>query len=1028
MSTSTSKPKGLKRLPDVVTKDVAEITKEPEIQIGLEHTKTVLLKQTKVIQTLTMSKSSDDPTAVKPGSVIVGTTDVEPLEAGKEFEIEKAASTAEIVMGAPETTSPKISPELSPKEETQTMENPDSQITEATLVEETKVTPKRRKSREDPVSQKPSTRDVVTAPKEITVVEKGKMSPTKRRSNSPKPLSEVSTKDVAKITKEPDIHKSSSKTETPHLQEKILTVTRVGSKSSDDPTAVKPVSVIVETTDVEPCESGKELDIEKATSTAEIVMGAPETTSPKFSPELSPKDETQTKENPDSQITEATIEEETKVTPKRRKSREDPVSHKPSTRDVVTAPTEITVVEKGKMSPTKRRSKSPKPLSEVSPKEVAKITEEPDIQKSLEQTETPHLQETILSATKVLPKTYAEIVIAALETRSRKVSQELSPKEETQTMEKPDSQITEATIVEETKTIPDSRKSKEVCEIEMPSSSTDVVTPPTEITVMEKGEATSTAPVVMGTPETMIVEEVNFSPPTRKLKCPKDSQELSPKEKTQTAVKPDSQITEATIEEETKSRESKEEADIKKPYSTTDVVRGPTDITVVEKGKMLPTTSKPKGPKCLPDVATKDVAEITKEPEIQIGLEHTKTVLLKQTKVIQTPTMSKSSDDTTAVKPGSVIVGTTDVEPEPEKGAVEMTEIKVQETRTQTDIVGQRDSDQPTSAVYELLQPPETEREVRQISRNEEDTLKPCQSEIKIETTQDRSTEVKEHGVKEQQPEMSLHGIDDVATNLEEKSVKIEKIPMEHQVCVLQIDTLAGPLESQGEKEHTHDARQSLLELSDGEEKIYKEPEVCVLQPDTQEPLKEHETQCDVIDNVTRIDKDQGKDSVVERSIVEMKEADDSISVETAKEPRREVDIKGMKGKKLPQCKDKTETDLHSEKAAVKTKAKVQQITTEIQVSAQSDSFTAAQQLEENKEPVEISSSQQDKVKPSLPSNLEHEPKTVTTEKEPSLQFETVQDHKDVTTTEVLSLVKTVRFEVEVSSTESPEFGTIARS
>ena len=265
-------------------------------------------------------------------------------------------------------------------------------------------------------------------------------------------------------------------------------------------------------------------------------------------------------------------------------------------------------------------------------------------------------------------------------------------------MEKPDSQITEATIVEETKTIPDSRKSKEVCEIQMPSSSTDVVTPTTEITVMEKGEATSTAPVVMGTPETMIVEEVNFSPPTRKLKSPKDSQELSPKEKTQTAVKPDSQITEATIEEETKSRKSKEDADSRKPYSTTDVVIGPTDITVVEKGKMSPTTSKPKGPKRLPDVATKDVAEITKEPEIQIGLEHTKTVLLKQTKVIQTPTMSKSSDDTTAVKPGSFAVGTTDVEPEPEKGAVEMTEAPhLQETiLTATNVVS-KSSEDPTA-------------------------------------------------------------------------------------------------------------------------------------------------------------------------------------------------------------------------------------------------------------------------------------------------------------------------------------------
>ena len=50
----------------------------------------------------------------------------------------------------------------------------------------------------------------------------------------------------------------------------------------------------------------------------------------------------------------------------------------------------------------------------------------------------------------------------------------------------------------------------------------------------------------------------------------------------------------------------------------------------------------------------------------------------------------------------------------------------------------------------------------------------------------------------------------------------------------------------------------------------------------------------------------------------------------------------------------------------------------------------------------------------------EREPETVTEEKESSIQSETIQEHKDVTTT-----VKTIRFEVEVSSTESPECGTL---
>ena len=119
------------------------------------------MQETILTATKVVSKSYDDPKAVKPGSVIVGTTDVEPQEAGKEFEIEKASSTAEIIMGAPGTTSPKTSQELSPKEETQTKEKSDSQITKAAIVEETKVKPKRRKSREDPVSQKPSSKSVV---------------------------------------------------------------------------------------------------------------------------------------------------------------------------------------------------------------------------------------------------------------------------------------------------------------------------------------------------------------------------------------------------------------------------------------------------------------------------------------------------------------------------------------------------------------------------------------------------------------------------------------------------------------------------------------------------------------------------------------------------------------------------------------------------------------------------------------------------------------------------------------------------
>ena len=246
--------------------------------------------------------------------------------------------------------------------------------------------------------------------------------------------------------------------------------------------------------------------------------------------------------------------------------------------------------------------------------------------------------------------------------RVKRFHKNFPPKEETQTKEKPDSQKTEATIVEENK----SRKSKEDADSKKPSSTTDVVIGPTDITVVEKGKmsptrsqpkgpkrlpdvATKDVTEITKEPEIQIGVEHTKTVPLKQTKVietlTKVSQELPPMEETQTIEKPDSQISEATSVEETKiipkRRKSREDPVSQKPSSTTDVVIGPTDITVVEKGKMSPTRSQPKGPKRLPDVATKDVAEITKEPEIQIGVEHTKTVLLKQTKVIETLTMSQ---------------------------------------------------------------------------------------------------------------------------------------------------------------------------------------------------------------------------------------------------------------------------------------------------------------------------------------------------------------------------------------------------
>ena len=181
------------------------------------------------------------------------------------------------------------------------------------------------------------------------------------------------------------------------------------------------------------------------------------------------------------------------------------------------------------------------------------------------------------------------------------------------------------------------------------------------------------------------------------------------------------------------------------------------------------------------------------------------------------------------------------------------------------------------------------------------------------------------------------------------------------------------------------------------------------------------------------------KESRIE-SIAQSKTVKESkVVTTTVKTIRFEVEVSSTEspeGEPLPEVKDETSADIHSEKAAVKTRVDVQEIITERQQdAAQSDSTqpssaasTAVQPLEQKTESVEISSSKQDQVKPSQTSTLEHEAKTVTTEKELRIesivQRERVKESKDVTTTDVQpdqSLVKTIRFEVEVSSTESPE-------
>ncbi|XP_075304834.1 nesprin-2-like isoform X3 [Odontesthes bonariensis] len=133
----------------------------------------------------------------------------------------------------------------------------------------------------------------------------------------------------------------------------------------------------------------------------------------------------------------------------------------------------------------------------------------------------------------------------------------------------------------------------------------------------------------------------------------------------------------------------------------------------------------------------------------------------------------------------------------PGNAATEMTKIATQEDSTEhKDTLAQRESDQLTSLVYESIQP----HEIRYIELNlhEQDIVSTSQTETETEflkTTQ--QIPGKEQGTLESHPETSAHGADGGSRSLEEKSVVEEKIPMESEVLVLQVDIPASMKEGE---------------------------------------------------------------------------------------------------------------------------------------------------------------------------------------------------------------------------------------
>ncbi|XP_047197727.1 nesprin-2 isoform X1 [Hippoglossus stenolepis] len=769
---------------------------------------------------------------------------------------------------------PKVSPDLPHKVETHAMEKPESLITEAAIVEETKVIPSRRKSKEHPDSQKP---EVVTGPAEMVVE---KVSPTKRKSKGAKHLTEVVTKDVAEITKEPDVQKSQTET------------------------------VIIGTTDAKSTKSREELQSEKATSTAQVVVGVPGSTiveevkllpptrkskDPKVSPELPHKEETQAMEKPDSQETfSITIRSAHNEPEQTKKESESPVvamvpealpvlqissqqiqgpkttSQKSELSDIKPGvnkdvKSEITVQVQGtydvqEYSETKLATiilgtsevfviadthplkvdtpSHAEPLESISstlpklavsdsqePKDKSEKAPEQTITKSTDQSKTPETQPHLSSKPTDAP--YGADYVDKLWKNTAEIQRRYL------ILDMPDIGIPQTRDIKEVDPKAGSDSSQPpsvVCAVAQPhDTEVDVAgISPTEQEIMKLSETLSQLKL---TQERHKEDKQQGSPGTLFEKSAKidRSHNVAEVNVLQMTTKPD--INKKEIIKVSKEKE--DEVDLmKESVVLCEAVPESKDVTstnaqlektavkktvmkMQESGNEFPDTmAQPTSPAS--EVSTPDQEETTSEKlkvvKEQGVQEQPPTVWtyfmdeksLKVEKIhsgpevcilqldIETATEEHGNQEPrieiqTSIRSEEVPENKdkTFADVEPEKAADVMTEIKLQGIRTECqDNVTQRDSAPPTSVVSELLQPYETETEFIEINLYEQETVKSSQREIKIEflkTTQDRTTEVKEQGVKEEHPEPSIHGMDDVTGSLDEKSVKIEKIPTEPQ-------------------------------------------------------------------------------------------------------------------------------------------------------------------------------------------------------------------------------------------------------
>ncbi|XP_041668040.1 microtubule-associated protein futsch-like isoform X3 [Cheilinus undulatus] len=343
----------------------------------------------------------------------------------------------------------------------------------------------------------------------------------------------------------------------------------------------------------------------------------------------------------------------------------------------------------------------------------------------------------------------------------------------------PESQKSEAALVQET--IDDLvKKSKEELESKLPTSAEEFITVVTEKIVIKGG--------LEGDVTDAVAEETKVIPIQRRLKnCP-DSQRPTPSEE---VVK---RLTETAARGEGMNLSQKPDQ---------------TEVPTPE------TKAAEESPVKVEDIQMKHEVRVL-QLDVPAGKTQTKDAFVSGG---DEPRIDNVQSDKLPETKGTLTADIT-----VEKGAVQVTTIKLQERNIENKNSALKDSTQPTAPNSQQLQPRETETEIIELSLYEQDKATPSQAGAKtklFKTTQDRPAVAK--GMQMEHPEVPMLGMTDEPFGFDEtgKRFRMEKVQMGPEVQILELDIMTG-----------QDDKETSITIA-------KEPRANIVQTSTEREMKE---------------------------------------------------------------------------------------------------------------------------------------------------------------------------------------------